>query len=177
MAKRQPLEVTVKETIDFMYEMLIQHPNGTEFNASTLGNTPSRIVSLLVERNIIERTTVFSKDGRKFRYKWVATMAPTKVLYGSIAQQLRDWQEARNKSYNAKKKDKQVEPAKEEPILTTDEPRIEKDADTIINELAEAAKRNPLEIYGIDELWDELKRRGCYIEDNHLVLVKKVVFD
>ena len=174
MAKKQKLGVTVKETIDNLYSSLVQFPDGVVFSAKATGSTPSRIISILVSRGIVEMKHVYTKNGQKCRYRWAVDQKPTSVLYGSITQELRDKTTEYNRKFYAKKK---ADKAKEEPILTPDEPRIEKDADTIINELAEAAKRNPLEIYGIDELWNEIKRRGCTIEDNHLVLVKKVVFD
>ena len=204
MSKKQRLEVTVKDTVDFMYEMLIQHPEGIEFNASSLGNTPTQVVSLLAKRNIIERTPLFSKYGRKFRYKWVATMAPTKVLYGSIAQELRALQSAYNKVYHEKRQKQScpveehkpevkpdVKPIPEEDVKALEELKKTLEEPAIIHEgpltpigfrvnapkVSLTTETPKLEIYGIDELWAEIKRRGCFIEDNKLVLVKKIVFD
>lgn len=179
MNKRQPLGVTVKDTVDFMYEMLLQHPDGTEFCVTSLGNTPSEVVSVLVARGIIEKTSIFSKYGRKFRYKWVANSKPTNVLYGSITQELRDRQRKLNQHYkNVKKKAAMEETASNDAPVA--EPVVERTKEVevpVVNDLLGNVMSNPLEIYGIDELWAEIKRRGCTIEDNHLVLVKKVVFD
>lgn len=176
--KKQRLEVTVKDTIDLIYEMTTANPEGIELAANSLGYTPSKVVSLLVERKTLERRTVSRANGLKCIYKWIATMAPTKVFYGSITQELRDRMREKNKKYKAKveKSEKPVEPAKDEPVVTMDEDRIEKEAGMVINNLTEATKRNPLEIYGIDELVAELRRRECTIENNKIVLVKRVEY-
>ena len=177
MAKRQRLEVTVKDTIDFMYEMLIPNQNGIEFNASSLGITPSQVVSLLVDRNIIERTPVFSKNGRKFRYKWLATMAPTKVLYGSITQQLRDKQADHNKCCKANEKNAvkpEVKPIPEEDVKALEELKVKLDESAIDdgNERKNVSiVRGPLDWDVLDRihlLWKQIKDLGGYIQDNEL---------
>ena len=105
--KRQRLEVTVKETIDFIYELAMANPDGVEIAAHSLGYTPSKVVSLLVERKTLERRTVSHAGGQKCVYKWIATMGPTKVFYGSITQELRDRMREKNKKYKAKAEKKE----------------------------------------------------------------------
>lgn len=98
MVKRTltPLPKTVKETVDFIYEFLIVHPDGVQFSADSLGgSTQKRILSILVKRGIVERTWLLTGGtGRVGKYKWIATMQPTKTLYGSIVTEIREEQKA-----------------------------------------------------------------------------------
>ena len=197
MAKRQRLEVTVKETVDYMYALLADQPDGVVYSVNrSLGNQAGQIVTILVKRGIIGRTCIASGNGNCYRYRWSASSAPTKVLYGSVAQELRDkWKKKAQDVKEKKEAAKKARPVEEHEPVVKQEPKqipeeeikaldelrekIEPRACDIpiINNLGGAVPMNPLEIYGIDELWAEIKRRGCFIEDNQLVLVKKIVFD
>ena len=188
MATKQRLEVTVKETVDFMYDMLVQHPDGTMFTAYTLGKSASTVVSVLVQRGIIERKKIVSKNGMKFKYRWVATSAPTKVLYGSITQELRDKQRAYASLHYAKKKalldtvgyaeDAPSVAVGTEPVKITEGIDIEQPIfhEGLKHDTGSVPTFNPLSIYGIDELVSELRLRGCTIENNKIVLVKRVEY-
>lgn len=109
--KLTPLPKTVKEFVDFIYEYLIEHPEGLSFSMKTLteSRTQKRIASILVQRGIIERTSIpnIGKPGHSYRYKWVANMAPTKTLYGSIVTEIRN-EQYKWPSYNSKEKKKSV---------------------------------------------------------------------
>lgn len=124
MAKRTltPLPKTVKETVDFIYEFLIVHPDGIQFTASSLGgSTQKRILSILVKRGIVDRTYLLTgKTGRVCKYKWIAPMSPTKTLYGSIVTEIRNEQ---NAWPSHKKGAKSKQSVKEQPIVV-DEPSI-----------------------------------------------------
>lgn len=134
MAKRTltPLPKTVKETVDFIYEYLIVHPDGIQFTASSLGgSTQKRILSILVKRGIVERTYLLSgKTGRVCKYKWIATMPPTKTLYGSIVTEIRNEQNAwpsHKKTMKPKQTTKEQSVVLDTPQNKAQEPPVEKD--------------------------------------------------
>ena len=136
----------VKEHIDFIYE-ITNTMNGYTGSISGNGTRFRHIVRIMVERDILSKTQA---DRRTWRYKWKSPLAPTKVLYGSIAPEMvsreRAWQK------------KSLDNKKAKPAVETPEP------------LENTTKDNPLNKYSIDELWGELKRRGCCIEGNKLAL-------
>ena len=91
-------------------------------------------------------------------------MAPTRVLYGNIVSDIRKAKREQNARRNRAK---------------NQEPVIEKNCDATEKPDREAVSQsnvhNPLENFTIQELWDEIKRRGCTIDDNKLV--RKEIFD
>lgn len=151
-----PLAKTVKETIDFVYDYLSPHPDGIVMNAKSLGGVPRSIVTVLVHRGIVQKTYVASsgRKGVECSYKWVATMAPTKTLYGSITDEIRDTRKRRKEAW--KKKPEQSAVAQ----------------DPTPQELPKEYVTT-LDGFSSQELWDELKARGYSIEDNRLVIIKK----
>lgn len=163
--KRKPLERTVSETIDFAYEYLRPFPDGCEFSAKDTGDQGREVVRTLHRRGIISMKKMHNG---KVRYKWVAEMAPTKVLYQSIAAEIRDSQREKNKKYLATKA---AAKNAETPVVDVPE---EIPAEPV---QVEAPKVNILECFSGQELWDELKARGYFIEDNRLVVVKKAYLD
>lgn len=87
----------IKETVDSVYEYLTPHPDGIGMVAKEFGKTGGRICTSLVNRGIIKKTNL----GRgEYKYRWVATMAPTTALYRSIAAEL---QAERRQEYEKKK--------------------------------------------------------------------------
>lgn len=156
--KHKALAKTVKETIDFVYEYLRPFPDGCEFSARDTGNQGRYVVRTLVRRGIVSMKKL---PGGKTHYTWVAEMAPTKVLYQSVAAEIRDYQREKNKKYQATKAASRsaelVEEKAVEPVQM------------------EAPKVNILECFADQELWDELKARGYVIEDNRLA--KKAYLD
>lgn len=163
--KRKPLERTVAETIDFVYEYLRPFPDGCEFSAKDTGNQGREVVRTLLRRGIISMKKMHNG---KARYAWVAEMAPTKVLYQSVAAEIRDSQREKNKKYSASK-------ASAKP---SEEPAVNEPEDAPVEPVQmEAPKVNILECFSAQELWDELKARGYVIEDNRLVVVKKAYLD
>ena len=167
-----PLPKTVKEFVDFIYEYLIEHPDGLSFPMRSIveSRTQKRIASILCQRGIIEKTPVPSASGRgcSYKYKWVANMAPTKTLYGSIVTEIRNEQ---NNWPSYKKKRTTEEPT---PL---DVDKRENDKEATQQPLSTFVCFGPLEGFSDQELWDELKRRGYSIEDNRLVIVKKTYLD
>ena len=164
----------VKKTVDDVYNYLIQHPDGITMVATDYGKRGSRICSKLVSRGIIEKQML--GRGKGCRYKWIATMGPTKVLYGSIAQELYD--EERKYKDTFKKKGKP----------TKNDGDIAELADSIAKEETKFKKAPvvtsivtktdaPLLQFSAQELWDELKSRGYFIQENRLAIVKTAYLD
>lgn len=175
MVKRTltPLPKTVKEFVDFIYEYLIEHPDGLAFPMKSLtsSRTQKRIASILVQRGIIERTTIpnVGKPGHSYRYRWAANMPPTKTLYGSIVSEIRN-EQYKWPSYNGKaKKNREEVEAEPMPTPAADEPQEQP--------TSVFTGFEPLDGFSDQELWDELKKRGYSIEENRLVIVKKTYLD
>lgn len=180
MAKRTqtPLPKTVKETVDFVYEYLIEHPDGVSISMTKLldSRTQRKIVGILIKRGIIQKkpVAVSGKSGCTYKYKWVATMPPTKTLYGSIVMEIHDeqnnWPSWKKKKTAAKQK-----PAVDEkPNVVVD---VAAQESTPIEPTTVFTGFGPFDGFSDQELWDELKRRGYSIEDNRLVIVKKTYLD
>jgi len=188
--KRQRLEVSVKETVDYMYALLADQPDGVVYSVNrSLGNQAGQIVTVLVKRGIVERTCIASGNGNCFRYRWSASSAPTKVLYGSIAQELRDkWKKKAQDVKEKKEEAKNVAPVEvHEPVVKQEPKPVPEEDAKALDELREKLNQepvkiqdvpvfteflgNPLEPFSIEELWAEIKRRGCVIDNNRLVLV------
>lgn len=148
------LAKTVKETIDFVYEYLAPHPDGIVMNAKSLGGVPRSIVTVLVSRGILQKTYVnaVGRRGVECSYKWAATMSPTKTLYGSVTDELRNIRKQRKE---AGKKSK--------PVV----------AQETVPKAPPKEYVTTLDGFSAQELWDELKKRGYSIEDNRLVIIKK----
>lgn len=154
----------VKDTVDSVYDYLIPHTDGITMSANDYGKRGSRVCSELVKRGIIEKKGL--GHGKGWRYRWIATMAPTNVLYGSIAQKLYDedrmYQDAHRKKKAAEKSKKVVvdTPPTEQPLP---EPKREYVSD--------------LKGFSAQELWDELKGRGYFIEGERLAITQTAYLD
>ena len=159
----------VKETIDFVFELLSSNPDGCEMKASDLGFVGGMVVKILVGRGIVERTRMKNRY-HSFLYKWVATSAPTKVLYGSVAQELADREHNRyKKHYTPKRQPADTDPDKQEAVDVIDT--------TVVEPEPEPVYATPLDGFSTQELWDEIKRRGFFIEGERLCIVKKAYLD
>ncbi len=138
----------VKETIDLIYGLTSEGVYVGGFKNET--SRFRRVVSILVKRGSL------IKEGspRYMTYRWnPVAMAPTKKFIISIASELiEENRKHQRKSYHKKK----VSEGKPLP-----------------GDLQKAS----LDYFTIQQLWDELKRRGCSIEDNQLVLVKREVIE
>lgn len=164
-----PLTKTVKETIDFVYDYLSPFKDGCEFSAKDTGNQGRVVVRTLLRRGIISMKKMHNG---KAHYTWVADMAPTKVLYQSIAAEIRDAQRETQKKYHASKavaktNEQTEEKAEATATVETETVRIPEAKLTL----------NPFGAFSSQDLWDELKARGYIIEDNRLVVVKKAYLD
>lgn len=154
----------VKKTVDDVYNYLIQNPDGAPMVAKDYGRRGARICSDLVSRGIIEKKILGRGHGCK--YRWVATMGPTKVLYGSIAQKLYDEDKKYKDEFYKKKRAKAQESDPEEtavieqpaPVEQVSEPVIET---PVVNEaMTTSEKKKPVPtIDDIQKAWTELIKR------------------
>ena len=170
MGKKTPLCKTVKDTVDLVFELTTSNPDGYDIKTEEFGFAGSLVIKILVQRGILERTRVKVAGGR-YRYKWVVASAPTKVLYGSIAQEISDFYKAKNAKYPPKKKSAEkatVDVIAEEPIPAPD---------TVTFHDGPVQVVPSLDPFSAQELWDELKRRGYFIEGERLCIVNKSYLD
>lgn len=163
----------VKETVDFVHSYLAPFPDGCVFNAKSLGGRERSIVTVLVKRGILTKTAVAATNRRgiEHKYKWVATSSPTDTLYRSIAAEMRDneakWRKNRSQKLSVKNKPI-AEDVKSDPVI------VEPELPEVVNDLMEprAVEINPLQGISLQELWEEMKRRGCFIKDGKLAVVQ-----
>ena len=155
--EHKTLPQRVKEVTDFVYEYLAPHNDFVQMSArGILGSNGAMILSNLVKRGIVEKKLLPNKKGCVYGYKWVATMAPTKTLYGSIADQLRDDDKRRRE---AKKTTTSAAPVAVDPEME------------VVNEMFEKVTyHHNFSAVSDQELWDELKRRGYFIVNNQLAI-------
>lgn len=159
----------VKETVDSVYEYLIPHAEGITMSAKEYGKRGARVCTKLVDRGIVEKKAL--GKGRGWRYKWVATMAPTKVLYGSIAQELYDEQRKYNETFKQKGKQHPVEENVEKPS------EIEAIHGDIIMKCLVGQCGIDLNKVPIMDMWENMKKRGVSIKDGRLVLTETKVVE
>ena len=159
--KHLPLLGKIKDAIEEIYR--ITNENGG-FKGAMVGYPTvfSRVMHVLVSRGIVSRkqTSAFPKA---YSYVWVAQSHPTCTLYKSVYQEIRDKQKGYEERSKARKKGVNA-PAQEEDVST---PEV---APTPI-------PGNVIAGFTDQELWDELKGRGYFIEDNRLAVVKKSYLD
>ena len=173
---RKPLAKTVKDTIDFVFEILTSNPGGYEMSARELGQAGRKVVAILVERGILERN--HACNGKKSRYQWVAAMAPTKVLYGSVTQELADWNREEKKRWYDKKRAKRsvsmadgvVEEAVQKAVDEDPSEKAQAEGGETFEPEDQSGREyiDPLDAYTIEELWRAIKRRGGYIDGGQL---------
>ena len=139
----------VKQTVDDVYAYLIPHPDGCGMAAKDFGKTNARIITSLVNRKIIEKTNL----GRgEYKYKWIATMAPTPTLYRSITLEIQAKTQGYMEKYRGKQSSSKVE---EQPVV----PMLE------ILEMKEP-------IDEVREMWEKMKSMGVSIQNNQLVFTE-----
>ena len=170
----------IKQTVDEIYEHLIQHPDGITMSVrKERGLMGARIVSKLVGRGIIKKQ-MLGRGSEGCKYKWSATMAPTKVLYGSIAQELADEDRAYRDSYKKKAAKKRETPA----VQPEEEKLPDNPSDPSLVEIAQSiwttdsqgqdagSIDDVLSRYSMEEIWGYMKRHGCFIRDGVLTYTR-----
>ena len=157
--RTKKLPMRIRETIDFIYELLNGH-EWVEFSMSSIDHLTSIVCGYLIKRGIVKRR--YAAGSKKSEYCWAAVMAPTKTLYDNIVEDYRVAKRAENmRRRDRRRKAAQTipEPPAPEPAPVPGPPAVQEQIEI----------QNPLEAYADKELWDELKRRGWYIESDHLV--------
>lgn len=162
--KYQPLSKTVKEAVDLVFELTTSNPEGYEMKANELGYTGKLVVKILHQRGILERVRMKNRV-HAFLYKWAVANAPTNVLYGSITQELSDMTRKKNEEYKAKKKSAEKAGVDVNAEVTVPAPAVETFHDGPVQVVPS------LDPFSAQELWEELKRRGCFIKDGRLACV------
>lgn len=152
----------VKKTVDSVYEYLIQHPDGIGMSALEYGKRGARVCSKLVARNIISKKGLGRGNG--WKYRWEATMAPTKVLYGSIAHELYDEDKKYKGDHNARLKSASAVSCISKPDVVREIMEVE--ATPVLKPGVD------LSVISDQDLWNALKGRGYHIENNRLVKVE-----
>ena len=151
MAKtNKPLLGQVKDAIDFLFDATNKQGGfkGSVCNQSALFG---KVTTILVRRGIIDKKrNETHKKG--FSYMWAATMHPTKTLYQSVTQELRDKQREYDLKSRAKRKP-------EKPSVQI--------VSAMIDEVVKPS--TGLEAFPSQLLLDELKYRGFTIEGERLV--------
>ena len=163
----------IKQTVDAVYEYLIPHPDGCGMAAKDFGKTNSRIITSLVTRKIIEKTNLGKGE---YKYKWVATMAPTSTLYRSIALEIQTENQRYQEEHKRKKSTVAQVPTpkydKKYPLSvvadlseSTPQPPVV----PVVNELLEEKPVAKSPVEEIQEMWERMKKLGATIENNQLV--------
>ncbi len=161
-----PMSVTVKDSIDLVFDLLTNNPDGYELNTKDFGYYGEKVIRILVGRGVISRR--FRGRGKTPLYKWESTQAPNKVFYGSVCQELQDIIQAKTARYTANKK------ARTERVHEKETPVEAEEGHEAEAETAQAVPERdciPLAKYSVTALWEELKRRGCFIKDGRLACV------
>lgn len=109
--------------------------------------TLTKVASELIKRGVISKKRIV---GVRFSYRWNASMAPTEHFYLSVAKALSEHQREIDKGRRMKTA-----------AMNTSAPVNDK----------------TLSDYSIQELWDELKKRGVQVEDGRLVVIQKTYFE
>lgn len=149
----------VKEIIETIYEI-----TQTEYKGGFKkeGNLFRSVATILVKRGSI----IKHGERRHSTYEWnPIAMKPTKVFIASVAEEL-----ARNKSEQNRRYKSKIKSQKSTDMNQIETEREKQEAGVVVD--------NPtLAQYTIQELWDEIKRRGAVIEDNRLALHTVTYFE
>ena len=167
----------IKESVDFIYALVTENPDGYQGGFDTFTQTIiKKVARVLVKRGILAHSTTGRGKGERgcfHYYKWASDMAPTNVLYKSVMAQIREEKKAEDSKRYQSKKQNGLEPV----VVVADESKgIPPE---VINAVIDEKKEyvTTLEGFSAQELWDELKKRGYSIENNRLVIIKKAYLD
>lgn len=143
-----------KRIIDYIYTVTSNdYPHGAWTNESY---NVKRIVTILIKRGVLIYVGKSKKRGVSYQWNQGA-MAPTETFYKSIAQEIANTE----RSYRLKKMGDKTQ-AKTEP------------SNPALSETATAIKSKIVD-FTAQELWNELKRRGYFIDGNKITC--KLVLD
>lgn len=146
----------VKDAVELIYE-ITQEEYREGFKKE--GKLFSRVAAELVKRGSLIKTG----DRRWATFKWnPVAMKPTKLFIASVAEKLAEERRAWNKNHRERTK------AKNNPDMNQIETEREKQEAGVVLDTPSLAQ------YTIQELWDEIKRRGGDIKNNRLAIVSYI---
>ena len=145
---------STKAYIDSIYEITKNGFTG----ALTSGHPTSmmKVTSELVKRGVLVKTHL---GGNRYHWQWGAGSAPTNHFYNSVAYAIGSHQAILSSNANkARMAGQELAPKPLKAISVT-------------STMSSPTLKNAT----LQELWDELKSRGCVIENNHLVVIERKV--
>ena len=160
----------VKEKVDFIYGITngVDYKEGFHiFKDRFLGEC----VTALVKRGILSKTAFYGGGsiGRKYTFRWIATMEPTESLYINIYKDIDKAHKAKQERWKlAKRKQRQ----KEEMLKlgqSYNEEGCKEEASQEEQEEKQITNIVTLNDFSDEQLWKELKDRGYIVEDNRIV--------
>lgn len=159
----------IREQVDFIYG-LTSGENGYTGSIKSIGSRVYEITREMLSRGVLIKTYAGNGKGKLYNYRWnEGAMAPTNEFYKNISKAIIKRERNRGERKRERAKDNQ--------------PVIIEEVKEVPNSLFEAIEGHEreralsLDVYTIQELWDELKRRGCYIEDGNLALKTVQIFE
>lgn len=178
ISKRSPEDFPkrVKERIDFIYNLLKEYPSGYKDGFASYDSLTRLCVTKLLDRGAVTRVRDTQRRGLKFVYKWAASMAPTKVLYKNI---IEDIHKSPSHNHALRKVNKTQDP----PLLEVEHKLPEKSKNPpVVGLMAHtgepvynvAKKEDFIHSLTAQELWDELKSRGAQVLNGEVVIVQKL---
>ena len=175
ISKRSPEDFPkrVKERIDFIYNLLKEYPSGYKDGFTSYDSLTRLCVTKLLERGAVTRTRDISRKGLKYVYLWVASMAPTKVLYKNIIEDIHKCP-SHNHAIRHASTAKQQEVKHEAPAKRQNPPVVGVMASTGEPMYNVAKKEDFIHSLTTQELWDELKSRGAQVLNGELVIVQRL---
>lgn len=160
----------VKEKVDFIYGITngVDYKEGFHiFKDRFLGEC----VTALVKRGILSKTAFYGGGsfGRKYTFRWIATMEPTEILYINIYKDIDEAHKAKQERWKlAKRRQRQ-----KEEMLKMEQSYKEEDCKKEVSQEEQEEKQITnivtLNDFSDEQLWKELKDRGYTVEDNRIV--------
>jgi len=167
----------VKEKVDFIYGITngVDYKEGFHiFKDRFLGEC----VTALVKRGILSKTAFYGGGsiGRKYTFRWIATMEPTETLYINIYKDIDRAHKAKQERWKiAKRAQRQREKEAGEEIKTKE--LNNSFVVPCLGQVEQNVKCKELSDYTPQELWNELRARGYQIEENRIVFIQKTYLD
>lgn len=155
-----------KDIIDFIYEATVK-PEGYTGALCAFGTRYGYVAAEMVARGVLAKT------GTKMKpvYKWTPAMCPTESFYESVASAC----VMKERDMSARSFAKKAALKKKTQSIDENVTQHNNDIPVVVNGSVDKKECCAgIDKYTDSELWEELKRRGCYIADGKLA--KKVVF-
>lgn len=158
----------VKERVDFVYQLLTENPSGYRGGFSSQDALTRIVVRCLVRRNVVHKG---DKLRNTYTYTWAASMAPTKVLYKNILEDVQ--KEPSHCRHGAKAAPQQKQHLRFQ-MERPKPPVVGLRADTGEPMYNVSKREEFLKSLSAQELWDELKSRGAQVFNGEVVILQKL---